>query len=381
MPGAAGTVSLEFEPAVRFLLEGTEMRNLDCLNAEKLLSINSPESLFSSSAAEAKKEYRLLALRWHPDNSKEAEAVSVFSHIAQLYRQAQTKLSDGSWDEPVEKAELEQKGMKRFRMENGRIKEVDYLAIHPFELGTMYVGDHHVTYQVSSDFTDLFQNGRRQIRELRFQDEDMSQEMSRYLPQMLDAYRTKNFNFLVVRKTPDQLLLADVLKQFADGIEPIEHIGWIINVLLNVCCYLEWSGLTHNAISASNFFISPLRHSGALLGGWWYSVPAGSTLSALPDRTVDIMPPDILVEKTAIIRTDLELVRAIGRELLGSAALKTGSADCSVAVQLNEWLILPSLGEAVADYRDWKYKVLEDCFGEPKFVPMHLTSANLYKEV
>jgi hypothetical protein len=357
------------------------MRNLDCLSAEKLLSITSPESLFSASPSQAKQEYRALALRWHPDNSKTKEAVSVFAHIVHLWQQAQMKLSNGTWDEPFEKAEQERNGIKAIRLKNGSVKTIDYLSMRPFELGTMYIGNHHITFQVGSEFSDLYDNGRRQIHSFSFQDDAMCLEMANYLPQILDAYKTKSACFLELRKTPDQLLLSDVLKHFSNRLEPVEHIGWIMNVLWHICCYLDWSKLTHNAISPDTFFISPLRHSGMLLGGWWYATAVGSPLSALPDRSMDMIPRDILTVKEADRRADLEMVRAIGRELLGDPLSRSEDTDESVHERINTWLSRPSLGRAIADYRDWKYELLEDCFGEPRFVPMNLTTTNLYKEV
>ncbi|MFX4865105.1 hypothetical protein ABTB62_20195, partial [Acinetobacter baumannii] len=78
-----------------------------------------------------------------------------------------------------------------------------------------------------------------------------------------------------IRKTPDQLLLSDVLSFYKTTPFPLAHAGWIINGLLNIACYLEHSRLTHNAISAETVFVSPLRHTVHLLGGWWYSTLVG----------------------------------------------------------------------------------------------------------
>ena len=270
------------------------MRNLDCLSAKQLLSINAPESLFSYSASEARREYRALALHWHPDRSTHPESVPVFTHIVLLFRQAQAKLENGLWDEPVEKAESEKQGIKKFRLRQGTLKTIDYLYLQPFELGTMYIAANHVTFRIDQEFSDLYDNARKQIHGLRFQNESMCLEMASYLPQILDVFETKSASFLQLRKTPDQLLLSQVLGQFLKGIEPIEHIGWIMNVLFHIGCYLEWQGIAHNAISPETFFISPLRHSGMLLGGWWYTARKGDSLRALSDPVMQIIPDDII---------------------------------------------------------------------------------------
>ena len=48
-----------------------------------------------------------------------------------------------------------------------------------------------------------------------------------------------------------------------------EHAAWIVSRMENVCCVLQYSGLTHGGITADNFFINPFSHHGALIGGWW----------------------------------------------------------------------------------------------------------------
>ena len=358
------------------------MRNLHSLSAKQLLGVSSPESLFSRVSNDAKQEYRALALTWHPDNSSMTEAREVFQHIVALYRAAQQKVLDGTWDEPYEKVEHETPGVKRvFCSELNIVFAIEYLTVRPFELGRMYIGDHSVTFEVENEFQDLFLNGRRRIRNLQFKDESMAVEMAKFLPQIEHVYKTEKFSYLQVRKTPDQLLLADVLRHFSNRIEPIEHIGWILNILLHLSCYLEWSGLTHNDISPDTFFISPLRHSGMLLGGWWYATPVDDDLLALPERSLNFIPPDIIVNRKADLRADLELIKTVGREILGDQIGSSLAFDADLPESIPAWLTLPSSRKAVDNYRTWKHEVLEECFGTARFVEMSLDSRELYKEI
>jgi len=358
------------------------MRNLDSLSAEKLLSVGSAEALFSRFPQDARQEYRALALRWHPDRLKTNEASSVFTHIAQLYREAQSKQQEGNWNEPCEKIEEEVPGIKKFLTSgNHLVKAIECLSLRQFELGTMYIGNHCVTFEVKNEFSDLFHNARRRMRNLRFKNEAMAVEMSKFLPQIEDQFQTDSANFLRIRKTPDQLLLADVLEHYSTRIEPVEHIGWILNVLLNISCYLEWSGLTHNAISPDTFFISPLRHSGMLLGGWWYATPVGDKLKAIPDRSRNFIPPDIIMNRQADLRADLELIKTIGREILGDQIGISLKFEATLPERLVSWLLMPSNQRSVDEYKTWKYEVLEECFGKAQFIPMNLESKDLYKEI
>jgi hypothetical protein len=362
-------------------VEANNVRDLASLSAEKLLKISSPEVLFSQSAVEAKREYRALACRWHPDREKSELASCVFAHVVSLYQRARKNLRDGNWIEPCEKIEDEVSGIKAFRLFDGSVRKFEYYAVRNFELGSMYISNHCVIFEVKHEFQDLFLSARAQLRSLKFKNEEMAVEMSKFLPQIMDEFKTHYTSVLVLRKTPDQLLLADVLAHYNGRLVPIEHIGWIVNVLLNLGCYLEWAGISHNAIAPDTFFVSPLRHTGMLLGGWWYAAPIGAKLSALPDRSLRFVPPDIIRDKRADIRADLELIKSVGRAVLGDACGAQLPFDKELPSELVRWLQLPSSGQATVDYASWKYQVLPASFGRPRFVSLNLDSLELYKEI
>ncbi len=357
------------------------MRKLESLSADKILDIQTPEALFSRFPQEAKKEYRILAMQWHPDTHSSNQATEVFTHIAALYRESKRKQETGTWNEPLEKAEEEESGIKKFRcLGSGAIKSINFLSARPFELGTMYIADQCVSFEVQNEFTDLFHNARKIIRNLGFTNQEMAIEMSKCLPYIDEIIQTDHSNILCIRKTPDQLLLADVIKHMGNKLEPIDHIGWILNVLFNISCYLKWSGLTHNDISPETFFISPLRHSGMLLGGWWYATAEGKAFHALPDRSMKFLPDSLISKQIAGEHGDIELIKAVGREILGDKTGASSTLDKAIPPELAKWLNSPSTQGSIRTYKTWKYKVLKESFGEAKFVEMRLDSSNLYKE-
>lgn len=356
------------------------MRDLVSLTSKTLLRVRTPESLFSYSPSEAKAEYRALVRRWHPDREPSPDAPIVLDHITNLYRLACTKVHESNWHEPCEKVEDETPGVKRFRMRGGSIKQCEFLKAHSFEFGQAFIGSNYVTFEVDEEYADFFRNGRKQIQSLRFQNADMAAEMSKYLPQIVDHFSTENSHIMVLRKTPDQVLLGDVVRRMGGTLNPIAHIGWIVNALYNVACYLEWSGITHNAIAKETIFISPLRHSVMLLGGWWYSAGCGSRLKAVPNRTLDCLPYDVMNTKCADSRVDLELIKLLGRELLGGDKSLVWEDD-SIPESIVKWLSVPTSGSAKSDYKEWKQEVLVDAFGPPHFVKLNLNSSDLYKEI
>src|SRR5438270_350694 len=80
-------------------------------------------------------------------------------------------------------------------------------------------------------------------------------------------------------------------------------------------------------------------------------------------------PPDTLAARRADIRLDLELIRGIGRALLGD---ETGSrlARAGTAPRpLVDWLRGPASATALGDYELWG-SVLEASFGARRFVKL-----------
>lgn len=355
------------------------MRDLSCLTGKKILEVNAPELLFSNNLKTAKNEYRYLIRQWHPDFARSKIAPQVLSHVIKLFSLAKEKLSNGTWREPVEKIEKETPGLKKFLLTNGSIKSFEYKRNRSFELGSMYISDNAVLFEIDSEFEDLYRNGRRRIRSLTFQNENMACELSKNLPVIEDTYSTVDNFYLQISKTPDQFLLADVCDYLGGRVTPTEHVGWILNCLYNLCCYFQWAGITHNAINQETVFISPLRHSAMIIGGWWYSAKEGEKLNALPDTSINAIPPDVLDKKIADYRLDLELIKATGRSLLGDTDGIDLRFDENIPESIIDWLVIPASDDAILDYSTWKHEVLLLAFGTPRFVNMEIESCDFYQ--
>jgi hypothetical protein len=208
----------------------------------------------------------------------------------------------------------------------------------------------------------------------------MAMEMECYLPRILGQFASIDAHFITIKKSPDLFLLSDLIGHFGPQRLACEHIGWLVNSILHLSCYLDWHKLTHNCISLDTLFVSPDRHSVALLGGWWYATAVGNKYRALPNRTLALLSPEIFRTNIASTKVDLELVKALARESLldlnGSRVL----LDYKITSALRQWLNLPSSGRARTDYAEWKYAVLPDSFGEAKFVEMNLSKQSICKE-
>ena len=346
--------------------------NYSTLTADEILAFPEmePERFFVQPDPDAiKKVVRSLSMKWHTDRNHHPLAEDVFKRVHALATAAAKKIEDDSWEHP---------GLLQFANRSGVKFELRYASKLDVDVGTMYVGRTVVGFSVPLDNLDLLENAERRISALAYANDAMRAEFERYFPSVLKKVETPTGAMLILSKTPDVLLLADVLRHY-QGKMPPRHVAWVISRLLNIACYLERQGrLAHNAISPETVFISPQHHSVCLLGGWWFTVGLGENLLAAPQRMVLAAPPDVLQKKVGDGRTDMEMIKALGRELLGDATCLRLANDSSVPAALVNWLQLSKHQSAVDTYRDWQERVLIDAFGARKFVEMDLTHEMLY---
>lgn len=340
------------------------------LSAAQILAIplSSPEMLFSEPTS-VKDEHRQLAKRWHPDMNADAAAPAVIAHINVLAEAADEKVKIGQWERPFE-LELTRKRDK------ARIK-VRYKRKIPFELGQSYYNATKLVYVLDKQFNDLFDAGNQAIANFSFPSDRIKKEMDKYLPSRRDRFETSAGEcVLVVDKTDDAFLLRDVQAALGGKIDP-KHVAWIMSASLNIACYLEVTGITHNGISADSLFVSPKFHSIMIYGGWWYSAPVGSKLAAVPTFSHRIAPPDILRAKKADPRIDLACIRAMGRELLGDITGMTLLGK-GVPKPMVDFLRQPSSSSARKDYAAWS-QVLEASFGPRRFTELDIKESDIFK--
>jgi hypothetical protein len=346
------------------------MKRLTSLSGQRILLIpeNAPEKLFSGDLRTAKSEYRTLGLHWHPDRNSDPDSQKVFQHILALYKKAKERLETNSWHGA---------GVLELSRNNRNFRQVPYLKIVPFELGEMYLGEKEIVFSVKRCFGDLFENAKRQIAGLSYADSAMKNEIGRCLTPKPEFYATKESLLMLIPKDKDLILLDDLRDHLGGEIAP-RHVGWIQNTLHNLSCYFDYAGLVHNDIGPNTYFVSPSRHSGALLGGWWYAVRSGEKMRALPDRTMRTAPADVLRTKRADPRVDLELIRATGRELLGDPAGARLKLKKGIPSSFNGWFNGATTGDPILDYRLWK-EVLRESFGPPRFIRLDATTGDIYR--
>ena len=144
------------------------------MNANNLLSIITPESLFSKpDISIIKKEYHNLVKVWHPDKNPDKLANEVFQHIGTLYHQALHKVETGIWVLP---------SIYEFISLEGKKYRLHYKKQHSFELGEMYIGDTNILFAIPKTNHIFFENAHNTISKFKFANDTMKKEMTRWLP-------------------------------------------------------------------------------------------------------------------------------------------------------------------------------------------------------
>lgn len=321
------------------------------MNRSEILAIpvTEPERLFGH-PRDIESLYRQLAKKWHPDHGGDAD---VFTHLHLLRVAAKARAAKGMWERPGE-----------FRFTHaGKEYLIHHKKKHALEIGDMYICNSSVAFDIKPDCADLFDVAALRIGRYKFASDNMQKEISRYLPK---KDKVVGRRVLTVDKSGDLILLRDLRDHM--GVIPPAHLAWIISSLLNLACYFQFVGLTHNAISLDTYFVSPKDHNGVLLGGWWYSADVDAKLTALPSAVQAVCPKDILTSKRADPRLDLNLIRSVGRDL----------SDKNTPRAMQRFFQYSSAGNAKDDYRVWS-KVLDDSFGKRRFVELKVSPSDIYK--
>jgi hypothetical protein len=337
------------------------------LSAAQILAITTPELMFTGDVDLAKREYQKLASAWHPDKNSMADP-KVLAHINVLYDQAVAKLDRGEWEIP---------GHLFINTVAGKTFRIKYRSKHEIDVGDMYISDNYVFFSVLKENDDLYAIAKKRINGFKYANDKMKEEVSKLLPKIHEEHETADRRIMVLKKTPDVFLLRDVLNYFNGKIEP-KHVAWMVSRLYNLSCYLKYSGIVHSGISIDSVFISPEFHSALLLGDWWYSTNEGSKLVALPSISSAMIPVDIIKGKKSTYKIDLELVKSVGRHLLGDIVGSKLLMDKDIPKPLLNWLRSPSKNDAFEEYDIWQSKVLIDSFGKRRFVELNVTADEIY---
>lgn len=348
------------------------MADLHLLTPEKILSIpvDYPERLYCGDCEQdIRKIYKKLSSLWHPDKhiGSAIDTAPVFAHVKALYEKAVKKIEEGSWN-------LGQ--VVLFTSIENKKYQVKYQSSFSFDLGQCYISSKFVTYVIDKENEDLMIRGIKAVSSIRYADDQMKKNFQTYVPQIHAKIETKDKFIIVVNKLSSFLVLKDVLHHFG-GKMPVKHAAWIISSMYNLACFTHYNHLMHGGFSLDNYFICPETHEGSLIGGWWFTHNKDESLVALNKEALSVCPMHIINSKKAGHMLDLELIKLVGRQLLGDSSGVYLSKDKSIPEPIVQFLRDGAGNNTIKEYEAW-HNVLLKSYGKRSFTEMKLTEHNLY---
>lgn len=328
------------------------------MTPEQILKITNPKQLFNSSDNELL--FRKLAMVHHPDKGGDAH---VFAHIKKLY-------------------DLDRKNKlkRKFSIKDiSGIRTVLYREkVESFELGEESIGLDFILYSITQENIDLLHNFMAKVDSLYFINKKVEEYFKPLLPVISKKYNIADGAILLLKKPVELIRLKDLKDHL--NIMPERHVAWIITRLLNLCVYLQKHNISHNGISTESLYINPELHTVHLLGGWFYSAELGSKMLAVPNKTLEYAPSSLIRSKVGDIRTDLEMTKAVARELLGDISGSSLYRNSNIPKPMLDWLRQPCTSDALTEYANWHTDggVLDKSFGPKKFIELKVTFNDVY---
>lgn len=303
---------------------------------------------------EARALFAEMAKAVHPDVCRDPRAGEVFSRLV--------RARDASIEEVAPHgAEIVLKTAA------GRRFSFRTLSDAVSDAGRIMILRRSLTEVFTPENDDLADRALSAVKAFRFADTAMRLEMSRFLPREPSVRRLDDGSVMIITpRQPGDALLRDVVAR-RGPLDPRTG-AWIISGLMNVACWLAWSGTQHGAVSEDSVMIDPQTHRVSLNGGWAFSAKIGKTMTALPARTLSVIPA--LGEPGAVAAPDTD--RVLIRRLL-LRLCEPGSLPEPVRL----WARSIAGDDAVLDYRSWR-SAMTQAWGKPVFHDAGFTATDVY---
>ena len=132
-----------------------------------------------------------------------------------------------------------------------------------------------------------------------------------------------------------------------------------------------------NGLIEDNLFVDPVNHQLYLYGGWWFAGFRGSETAGASKAVLPYLEKRDEQKSRNSYKTDLESLRMVAVRLLGYQDRETLKADKLLPQAFREFLLREPKRDAMEDFAEWD-KVLEQSFGERKFIPLKITKEEIY---
>lgn len=278
--------------------------NTDTLTADQILKIKSPSRLFTPSTI--KEHGKKLSMIWHPDRNRDPIASQVMAHINSLIKRAE----NGDWGNIFSFTDVKDGKQFTFRFR----KKI------PIDVGTMYIGEKLVVFEVDDSNDDLAISAFDAIRAIRYPTRMMEDSFKRFIPRDVKLFKTDAGYVITMYKGQDQICLRDIVDSGFD-FQP-GHISWIVTGLYNFILFMSKAqNRLFGGLSMDSIFVNTKMRGIHILGGWWYTTAFDKKMTALPSWAVGVIPSSTIKEKTPNVVIDLITLKALTISLLGDKGM------------------------------------------------------------
>jgi len=318
--------------------------------------------LFGPDPKSVRRHYLELISLWHPDRSKDVDALKVTECINHLYEVAQSKIEAGLYGKT---------GTVLSLTENwGNHHSFAIRRTHPFELGHIHYGDEEIVLIIERRYAKLADNFLKAVSRITYPSAEFKRVISPCMPVVKKWFVDSNDKIVVVlSKTEDVVLLSDLIEYYQrihKSYLPPVHGAWLTSRLLNLSSFMSVVGVASNGIHPANLWISPKYHSVLFLTNWFYGGNRGEKPLGVPvPHMVDIYRG--CVDKSLF---DLECSYYTVLACMGDASGQSMRFAKSVPAPMLDFLTAHSEESAISQYQEWQNNVLPASFGPRKFVEM-----------
>lgn len=301
---------------------------------------------------------------------------TIYEQDRKLFEQFQTMFSallekgeNGRRPEEGFWVEAERKELTR---EDGEIIVIHCLWQMRSDCAVVYVAKNHVIYTFAEEYEAYADHYIKMVSEVEYPNREMEKELKNYIPTVAAHCRLADGGVLIAIEKPAGVYPIRLL-----GILLDRHAAWVVSRLENLCCLLSYNGIVLNGLTVDNLFVSPADHQIYLYGGWWFAGFENDRMNGISGDARKCIYRKYLEKKRCHFSTDLESLRFAVIRLLGCETREELAGLSALPEPFRSFLLDTAKESAAKDFACWD-RVLEQSYGERKFIPLPVTEEELY---